>query len=741
MCAMVRILFVAIALLAVIHPAWAATPLSASAAASGGYHVCAVSGGAVKCWGNNAYGQLGTGDTYDRGAPVTVQGAESGATAVTGGLFHTCALIGGGVKCWGRNPDGEVGNGGLTDVYTAVSVQTLGSGVSAIAAGFYHTCAIVGGAVKCWGWNSNGQLGNGTNTATNAGSPVTVSGISNATAITAGGYHTCALAGGVVKCWGYNADGELDRGASGDSFTPVSAVGLTSGVTQIAAGSYHTCAVISGGALRCWGWNSDGQLGNGSTTFTGNNPPVTPTGMTAGVTAIAGGGYHTCASVGGAVKCWGDNYYGQLGNNSYLSKTTPVAVSGLSGITALTAGQYISCGLGGTTLHCWGENYDSQLGLGDSVYAPAPTAVAGTSGATRIARGPAASHTCAVIGGAAKCWGYAEDGELGNGSTLSSSTPVAVSGLGSGVTDIGVGLDFSCALLSSGAVKCWGGNSDGDLGNGSTVLSNVPVTTIASGASAIAVAYFHACAIVGTGVKCWGFNGDGELGDGSTTQRESPVAVAGLAGTPVSISAGVAHTCVALSNGKIQCWGYNSNGQLGNGNTTSTQANPPVTVSGISSGAGQVAAGGYHTCAIVGGAAQCWGYGQHGELGNGGLADSSVPVAVSGWTSNVQVLAGGFDQTCGVRSGAAYCWGPNHNGQRGTGGSADVSVPTAVTGLDAGVTGIGAYNGSTCAVVNGSVSCWGVDYYGQIGDGRVVQAPTPQTVVLADAIFADDFEG
>jgi alpha-tubulin suppressor-like RCC1 family protein len=737
-----RFLFVTIALFAIASaPAAAATPLNASAASGGGYHVCAVSGGAVKCWGNNAFGQLGSGDTYDSGGPVTVKGAESGATAVTGGLYHTCAIVNGGVKCWGRNLDGEVGNGAVTDVYTAVPVQTLGSGVTAISAGLYHTCAIAGGAVKCWGWNSNGQLGNGTNVATNTNPPVTVAGISNATAIAAGGYHTCALAGGGVKCWGYNADGEIDRGASGDSFSPVAAVGLTSGVTQLASGTYHSCAVLSSGAMRCWGFNGDGQLGDSSNNLTGNNPPVTPTGLTSGVTAIAGGGYHTCASVGGAVKCWGDNYYGQLGNGAYLSKNAPVAVAGLSGITALTAGQYITCALGGTTLHCWGENYDGQLGLGDVVYAFTPKAITGVSGATRIARGASASHSCAVIGGAAKCWGFGEDGELGNGSTLSSSTPVQVTGLTSGVTDVGVGADSSCALLSSGAVKCWGGNSDGELGNGASGgQSNVPVSTIASGATALAVAYYHACAIVGTGVKCWGFNGDGELGDGSTTLRTSPVSVSGLGGTPVSIAAGVAHTCVVLSTGTIRCWGYNSNGQLGDGTINSTKANPPITVSGIGSGAGQVAAGGYHTCAIVSGAAQCWGFGQQGQLGNGGTSDSLVPVAVSGWTSNVQQLAGGFDQTCGVRSGAAYCWGANHSGQLGFGTNTDASTPTPVHGLTSGVTAIGAYNGSTCAVVSGGVSCWGVDYYGQLGDARVVQAPTPQTVVLGDAIFSNDFE-
>jgi alpha-tubulin suppressor-like RCC1 family protein len=466
--------------------------------------------------------------------------------------------------------------------------------------------------------------------------------------------------------------------------------------------------------------------------------------MTSGVTAMTGGGYHTCAVTGGAVKCWGDNYYGQLGIGSLVSKNTSQAVPGLTGITAVSAGYYTSCALGtsgsGTVTHCWGDNYDGELGLGDLLYRDAPAAVAGVSGVTRIARGPSADHSCAVIGGAAKCWGYGEDGQLGNGATVSSSTPVTVTGLSSGVTDVGTGFDFSCALLSSGAVKCWGGNVDGELGNGGTTPSSTPVTTIASSATAIAVGYYHACAIVGTGVKCWGFNTDGELGDASTTQRNSPVSVGGLAGTPVSIAAGVAHTCVVLSNGKIQCWGYNSNGQLGDNTTNATKTNPPVTVMNIASGAGLVAAGGYHTCAVVSGTAQCWGYGQRGSLGNGLFADSGVPVTVSGWTSNVQVLAGGLDYTCGVKSGAAYCWGASFFGQLGTGSASDTGTPTAVTGLGANVTGIAGADSHTCAVVSGGLSCWGTDSYGELADGRTVFTPSPQIVLKGDAIFAADFE-
>ena len=256
--------------------------------------------------------------------------------------------------------------------------------------------------------------------------------------------------------------------------------GLTSGVAGISANGYHTCAVMNNGAVKCWGYNPFGELGNGTTTS--SSTPVSVSGLSSGVNVVKSGEFHTCALMAaGGVKCWGQNYSGQLGDATVINKLTPVDVSGLtSGVAALSAGGSHTCALTtGGGLKCWGDNTYGQLGNGATLPAPPssiPVSVSGlTSGVKTISGG--SRHTCALTtGDAAKCWGNNQYGQLGNGTTGLSSLPVNVIGLASGVNVIRAGYWDSCVLMLNGGLKCWGDNQYGELGDGTYNNALTPVT-------------------------------------------------------------------------------------------------------------------------------------------------------------------------------------------------------------------------------------------------------------------------
>ena len=402
--------------------------------------------------------------------------------------------------------------------------------------GGLHTCAVTtSGGVKCWGNNVNGELGNGT--AGHSDAAVDVTGMtSGVAAISAGQFHTCALttAGGVA-CWGFNTDGQLGDGTSNVRDTPTDVSGLTSGVAAVSAGQFHTCAVTTGGGIKCWGNNGAGQIGDGTTIE--RDTPVDVSGLTSGVAEVAGGGYHTCAvTTGGGIKCWGDNETGALGDGTIVERHTPVDVSGLtSGVAAVSAGAFDTCAIttaGG--VKCWGENVYGQLGDGTTLERHTPVDVSGlTTGVAEISAGP--THTCALTtAGGVKCWGNNGYGQLGDGTTTERHAPVDVSGLTSGVVEISAHYNHTCALTTTGGVKCWGWNADGELGDGTTAERHTPVdvTGLTSGVAEVRAGSRHMCALtVAGGVECWGYRVDGELGDGTTGHSDTAVDVYGLSGT------------------------------------------------------------------------------------------------------------------------------------------------------------------------------------------------------------------
>ena len=465
--------------------------------------------------------------------PVAISGLSSGVTAISAHGYHTCALTSAGaVECWGYDAYGELGDGTTTNKRSPVAVSGLSSGVTAISAGEHHTCALSSaGVVKCWGDNEFGQLGDGTTTTKIT--PVPVSGLSSVIAISTGGSHTCMLtSAGAVKCWGDNGDGQLGDGTTANKTTAVPVSGLNSGVIAISAGDFHTCALTGAGAVECWGYNAFGELGDGTTTT--KMTPVAVSGLSSGVVAISAGGYHTCAltsarrsRVLGLQRIWparqrDDHQQTDAGRRQrpgqrhHRDKCRP--------LPHLRADQ---------------RRRGRVLGR-QRIWRPRPRHVRGGNDAGRRQWPEQRRHryqcrslsTCALTSaGAVKCWGYNGSGQLGDGTFTEKPTPVAVSGLSSGVTTISAGGLHTCVLASAGAVKCWGYNGSGQLGDGTFTEKPTPVAVsgLSSGAIAIGAGGLHSCALTSVGAaECWGENKYGELGDGTTTTKATPVAVIGL---------------------------------------------------------------------------------------------------------------------------------------------------------------------------------------------------------------------
>lgn len=368
---------------------------------------------------------------------------------------------------------------------------------------------------------------------------------------------------------------------------------------------------------------------------------------------------------------------------------------------AMCTGFNFSCAIASFGVECWGIGDSGQMGNGTATQtntAPVPVNLGGANAAS-VACG--AMHACALTtAGAVRCWGYNAYGQLGDGTTTNRTTSVAVSGLSSGVTQIGAGILSTCATLSTGAIKCWGDNENGQVGDGTTTTRTTPTaSSITSGATMVAVSQSHACAVVSGGsAKCWGSNLYGGLGNGTTTDSLSPVQVSGLTSGVSWVTAGMLYSC-GLQNGSAKCWGWNESGQLGNGTRNTIvsdidqhdhDAHSPSQVSGLTSGVANIMAGEFTTCATtLGAAGKCWGLGSSGQAGDGidYTTDSphvvTTPASFGAHTTgtfSVTPAASVQDASCDVHSGAFYCVGGGDFGSLGDSSTAWSKTIVHVTG-------------------------------------------------------------
>ncbi len=403
--------------------------------------------------------------------------------------------------------------------------------VAGVSAGYGSGCAVLGdGTVRCWGADDAGQLGavaTGTcmdppyRSAVCTATPLAVAGLSGVVELAMGGFHTCARTGdGRVQCWGDN--GQLQLGfatlatCSTVSCSPTPGVvpGLT-GVAQLALGRWHSCARMTDGTVRCWGLDAYGQTGGVSSAACADGSgmdcvgsPTTVAGLT-GVTQLAAGMGHTCALLtDGTVRCWGLDAAGELGfavttpcagAAGEVCSPTPMVVPGLSHVVWIAAAEEHTCAVRmDGTVQCWGQNDYGSLGYatladctdpygGTVPCGPTPEAVPGLSGVAAVSLGEA--HVCArMTDGTVRCWGRADNGRLGTGTTPTCSdmvggsgfcslTPLTVPGL-TGVADLVLGNDHACARTTAGALRCWGLNTMGQVGGGVFTDALIPTAVV-----------------------------------------------------------------------------------------------------------------------------------------------------------------------------------------------------------------------------------------------------------------------
>ncbi len=344
--------------------------------------------------------------------------------------------------------------------------------------------------------------------------------------VSSGSYHTCTVrTDNGLYCWGKNDNGQLGDGTTTQRTSPPSSPVLTD-VKKVSLGYQHTCAIKTDGGLYCWGDNEYGQLGD-ETNTSKNTPPPSP--VLTDVKEVSSGSNHTCAiKTDGGLYCWGRNHYGQLGDGTTTGKNTPPLSPVLTEVKEVSLGAYCTCAVktdGG--LYCWGYNGYGQLGNGaSSGYKKSPPLSPVLTEVKEVSLG--IEHTCAVkTDGGLYCWGLNDYGQLGDGTNTNDRNTPPLSPVLTDVKDVSLGDTHTCAVKTDGGLYCWGRNSSGQLGDGTTAGKlSPPLGPVLTDVKGVSLNGYYTCAVkTDSGLYCWGSNVFGQLGDGTTSTRITPQAI------------------------------------------------------------------------------------------------------------------------------------------------------------------------------------------------------------------------
>lgn len=611
------------------------------------------------------------------------------------------------------------GAGNVSDPGQLAATRTLGhEAVLEVVAGGQSTCAIMAtGAFRCWGHNNHGQLG-GSTEGDHSAPGVIVPLARPVISAAVGREHTCVVdVIGEVWCWGRNHHKQAGHDLGGGGPTPVKLASAPR-MISLTAGAEHTCGVGEDGRAWCWGHGKEGRLGDGDL---GDHERATPAQIPglSNVVQVAAGSNFTCARLAsGDVWCWGNGANGRLGEgggeeDEGANRALPVHVQDLSDATAVAAGEAHACAArsaGGVV--CWGADDKGQIGNGpasDDAFQPRVTDWPPNPGAAVELVAGGKTSCARVADGRVFCWGNNGKGEAGRAGGGEIDSPQAVPTLSQART-LAMGENHTFVITGSGTARGWGNNPKAPLG---TVLwsSAAPPADLAlplarSGPTTLSVGDAHACVARSTGtVECWGANTRGQLGLGDTTPRAAPEAIL-VFDSVVDVAAGGRHTCALDASGVVTCWGDARNGQVG---AFSNDPVPNPVQPDVGGKAVAVEAGSEHTCAVMADrTVRCWGRGSVGQLGTGAApAYSTTGEAVSGLSDVTKVSAGG-DHTCGLtEAGRVSCWGANDQEQTGQFGTEMTVVPSVIWSLY-DIVDIATSSGRSCALrADGGAYCWG----------------------------------
>lgn len=712
------------------------------------HHCLQTESGGLKCWGSNSFGQLGTGDIYFIAAiPLDVVGL-SQITKMSAGNDFTCAAKSQKAYCWGNNSSQQLASN-LLD-YSAHPIGTdLGQNILDIEAGDSHACAILSDkTLKCWGKNDKGQLGLGI--VSDSSLPVLVPSLSNIEKISLGSHHTCAVdSSNTVYCWGENTNGQL--GASPSSYSSVPTVVTSVLATEISLGDQHSCVKTTMGNINCWGLNSFGQLGNGSTS--NSSTPVNVSGLSGDTISKlqTSNSNHTCAiTASGNTKCWGSNSDGQLGiSNTTAYLTSATLIPNQNNITLFEAGNKTNCFLKqGKSLQCLGRN-NGLFGNGTFASSHLPsTALVTRQGyvpgylddirVSSIARFSLSKPEIQLVAPTILV------NNLRPTISLSVASSTAIDSLSLDVKLNGIstsGLSYSSGMISGSL------NSDLQLGENEIIVSLADVLGNQSRLRflirfspslnpllpiMVKTGGVTSCYLDGVGdVYCWGSNQYGQLGRESIKYSSSPVKVEGFKNI-VDIAIASHTICAVDRDNSIFCIGSNRSGQLGLGLYIPSRSVPERVYTSLP--LVKLRSGSDTFCAVLTDETmECWGASPFNIIGVGA---KYIPTKYAS-IDNIKDVALTRDSACAVKTDdTLWCWGANFSGQLGQGNYTHKQFPVQVTSLS-NIDSVKLGQINTCAQTNsGSLYCIGGNSSFQIGNGNIYNwsYPSPELVTITNNI-------